>query len=69
MLMVFEHCVLRIFGSKGDELTGGRRKPLNEKLHDLYSSPNIIRIINQKRMRWAGHVARMGRRGTYIGYW
>jgi hypothetical protein len=41
----------------------------NEELRDLYSSPSIIRIIKSRRMRWAGHVARMGRRGTCIGYW
>jgi hypothetical protein len=40
---------------------------INEELHDLYSSPSIIRIIKGRRMRWAGHVARMGRRGTRIG--
>jgi hypothetical protein len=39
------------------------------ELHDLYSSPSIIRIIKSLRMRWAGHVARMGRRGTLIDYW
>jgi hypothetical protein len=39
----------------------------NEELHNLYSSPNIIRMIKSRRMRWAGHVARMGRRGMYIG--
>jgi hypothetical protein len=41
----------------------------NEELRDLYSSPSIIRIIESRRMRWAGHVARMGRRGTLIDYW
>jgi hypothetical protein len=67
---VFENRVLRrIFGSKRDEVTGGWRKLHNEKLHDLYSSPSIIRIIKSRRMRWAGHVARMGRRGTRIDYW
>jgi hypothetical protein len=48
---------------------GGRRKLLNEELHNLYSSPSIIRIIKLRRMRWAGHVARIGRRGMHIGFW
>jgi hypothetical protein len=62
--------VLRIiFGSKGDEVTVGWRKLHNEELNNLYSSPGIIRIINSRRMRWAGHVARMGRREMNIGYW
>jgi hypothetical protein len=60
-LRVFENRVLRrIFGPKGDEVTGEWRKLHNEELRDLYSSPSIIRIIKWKRMRWAGHVARMG---------
>jgi hypothetical protein len=57
---VFENRVLRrIFGPKRDEVTGERRKH-NEELHILYSSPNTIRQIKSRRMRWAGHVARMG---------
>jgi hypothetical protein len=57
---VFENRVLRrIFGPKRDEVTGEWRKLYNEELHDLYSSPSIIRIIKSRRMRWAGHVARM----------
>jgi hypothetical protein len=44
------------------------RKLHNEELHDLYSSPSIIRIIKSRRMRWMGHVAQMGRRGTLIDY-
>jgi hypothetical protein len=57
---VFENRVLRrIFGPKRDEETGGWRKLHNEQLHNLYSSPRIIRIIKSRRMRWAGHVARM----------
>jgi hypothetical protein len=59
-LKVFENRVLRrIYGPKGDEVTGEWRKLHNEGLGDLYSSPSIIRIIKSKRMRWAGHVARM----------
>jgi hypothetical protein len=58
---VFENRVLRrIFGPKRDEVTGEWRKLHNEELHILYSSPNIIRQIKSRRMRWAGHVARMG---------
>jgi hypothetical protein len=54
---------------KRDEVTGGLRKLHNEELHNLYSSPSIIRMIKSRRMSWAGHVARMGRRGIHIGYW
>jgi hypothetical protein len=50
----------RIFGPKRDEVTGEWRKLHNEELRDLYSSPSIIRIIMSRRMRWAGHVARVG---------
>jgi hypothetical protein len=58
---VFENRVLtRIFGPKGDEVTGGWRKLHNEELRDLYSSPSAIRIIKSRRMRWAGHVVRIG---------
>jgi hypothetical protein len=48
----------RIFGPKGDEVTGEWRKLHNKELHDLYSSSSIIRIIKSRKMRWAGHVAR-----------
>jgi hypothetical protein len=60
-LRVFENRVLRrIFGPKRDEVTGEWRKLHNEELHNLYSSPDIIRQVESRRMRWAGHVARMG---------
>jgi hypothetical protein len=69
-LRVFENKVLRkIFGQKRDEVTGEWRKLHNEDLRDLNSSPSIIRIIKSRRLRWASHVARMGRRGTRIDYW
>jgi hypothetical protein len=56
----------RIFGPKGDEVTGEWRKLHNEELRDLYSSPSIIRIIKSRRIRWAGHVARIGdKRNAY----
>jgi hypothetical protein len=66
-LRVLENKVLRrIFGPKRDVVTGGWRKLHNKELHDLYSSPSISRIIKSRRMRWAGHVARMGeKRNTY----
>jgi hypothetical protein len=54
----------RIFGPKRDEVTGGWRKLHNEELHSLYSSPSIIRIIKSRRMRCAGHVARMGEKNN-----
>jgi hypothetical protein len=58
---VFENRVLRgIFGPKRDEVIGGWRKLRNEELHNLHCSPSIIRMIKSRRMRWAGHVARMG---------
>jgi hypothetical protein len=66
-LRVFENRVMRrIFGPKRDEGTGEWRNLRNEELNDLYSSPNIVRVLKSRRMRWAGHVARMGeRRGVY----
>jgi hypothetical protein len=60
-LRVFENMVLRgIFGPKGDEVTGEWRKLHNGELHNLYSSPDIIRQFKSRRVRWAGHVACMG---------
>ena len=59
-LRVFENKVLRkIFGAKGNEITGEWRKLHNAELHVLYSSPNIIRNLKSRRLRWAGHVARI----------
>jgi hypothetical protein len=66
-LMVFEKRMLRkIFGPKRDEVTGGWRKLHNEELQNLYCLPSKIRMIKSMRMRWAGHVARMGeKRNAY----
>ena len=66
-LRVFENRVLRrIFGPKREKVTGEWRKLHNEELNDLYNSPNIIRVIKSRRMRWAGHVVSMGKkRGVY----
>jgi len=56
----------RVFGLKRDDVTREWRKLHNEELNDLCSSPNIVPVINSRRMRWAGHVARMGeRKGVY----
>jgi hypothetical protein len=69
-LRVFENRVLRkIFGPKREEVTGGWIKLHIEELHNSYSSPCIIRMIKSRKTRWAGNVARMGRRGMNIGYW
>ena len=66
-LRVFENRVLRrIVGPRRDEVTGEWRRLHNEEINDLYPSPNIVRVIKSRRMRWAGHVARMGEeRGLY----
>ena len=64
---MFENIVLRrIFGPRRDEVTGEWRRLHNEELNDLYSSPNIVRVIKSRRMRLAGHLARVGeKRGVY----
>ena len=64
---MFENMVLRrIFGPRRDKETREWRRLHNEKLNDLYSSPNIVQVIKSRRMRWDGHVARMGEeRGVY----
>jgi hypothetical protein len=59
----------RIFGLKRNEGTGDWRTLHNEELYDPYSSPNIVRVIKSKRMRLAGHVARMGRGKVCTGFW
>jgi hypothetical protein len=66
-LRVFENRVLRrVFGPKRDEVTGEGRKLHNEELNDLYSLPNIVWVVKSRRMRWAGHVACMGKdRGVH----
>ena len=69
-LRVFENRVLRrIFGLRRDEVKGEWRRLHNEELNDLYSSPNIVRVIKSRRVRWAGHVARMGDERGCIGSW
>ena len=63
---VFENVVLRIFGPRRDEVTGEWRRLHNEELNVLYYSPNIVRVIKSRRMRWVGHVSCMGEeRGAY----
>jgi len=59
-LRVFENMVLRIFGPRREEVTGECRRLHNEELNDLYSSPNTVRVIKSRRLRWVGHVARKG---------
>ena len=69
-LRVFENMVLRrIFGHRRDEVTEEWRRLHNEELNDLYFSPNIVRMIKWRRMRWAGHVACMDEERGYIGSW
>jgi hypothetical protein len=59
----------RIFGPKWDEVTGEWRKLHNEELHDLYSSPTLVRGIKSIKMRWESHVARVGRGEARTGFW
>jgi hypothetical protein len=67
---LFETRVLRrIFGPKRDEVKGRWRQLHNEEHHDLCPSQSIIRMVKSRKMRWTGHIARMGRRGTRIDYW
>ena len=69
-LRVFENRVLRrAFGPKRDQVIGEWRKLHNEGLSDLYSLPNIVRVVKSRRMRWVGHVARMGRGEVCTGFW
>jgi len=66
----FENIVLRrIFGSRRGEETGEWRRLHNEELNNLYSSTNTVWVIKKRRMRWAGHVARMGEEMGYMGSW
>jgi len=68
--IVYIHAVLRrIFGPRRDEVTGEWRRLHNEELNDLYSSPNVVRVIKSRRTRWAGHVARMGEERGCIESW
>jgi hypothetical protein len=67
---VFENRMLRrIFGPMRDEVTRGWKKLHNKELNDLYSSPNIVRVIKSRRMRWTGHVARRESGEAYTGFW
>ena len=69
-MRVFENRALRrVFGPKRDEVTGECRKLHNEELSDLCSLPNIVRVVKSRRMRWAGHVARIGRGEVCTGFW
>jgi hypothetical protein len=68
-LRVFENRVLRIFRLKRNDVTGVWRELHNEELHDLYSSPTIVRVIKSRIIRWAEHVAQMGRGEACTGIW
>jgi hypothetical protein len=67
---VFENRLLRrVFGSKRDEVRGEWRKLHNMELNDFYPSPNIVRVIKSRKMKWAVHVVRMGGVEVYTGFW
>ena len=67
---MFENRVLRrVFGAKRDEVTGEWRKLHNEELNDLYCLPNIVWVVKSRRIRWTGHVARIGEGVVYTGFW
>jgi hypothetical protein len=68
-LRVFENRVLRKISGPKREEDGSWRKLRNYELHNLYSSPNIVSVIKSRSMRWAGHVARMGRGKVFTGFW
>jgi hypothetical protein len=68
-LKIFENRVLRMFEPERDEVTGGWRKFHDEELHNLYSSPCIIRTIKSRRMRWIGHVVSMGEMRDAFKIW
>jgi hypothetical protein len=65
---LFNRVLRKIFGPKWEE-DGSRRKLHNDELHNLYSSLNIVKVIKSRRMRWAGHVARMGEGEMFTGFW
>jgi len=69
VLITVYRVLRRVFGPRRDEVTGEWRRLHNEELNDLYSSPNIVRVIKWRRMRWAGHVAHMGEGRGCIGSW
>jgi hypothetical protein len=69
-LRVFKNTVLRkLFGTEKEDVTGWWSKLCNEELHDLYASPNIIRVMKSWRTQWAGHLTYIGRRGMHIEFW
>ena len=69
MRVIRNRVLRRIFGPKRDEITAEWRKLHHEELNDLYCSPNIVRVIKSRRMRWAGNVACIGGGEVYTGFW